>query len=65
MNVPEQERDNEIRSVYEKVLQVLNEADLGDTKLLTVFDMLEDHFGETRKYITECRKEDNCWDEGP
>jgi hypothetical protein len=62
--IPEQERDNPIRSTYEKVLQVLNEAELGDTSLLTVLDMLEDHFDETRKAITDSRKEDNCWDEG-
>jgi len=64
MNTPEQERDPPIRSTYNKVLSVLDHAGLSDIELLTVFDMLDDYMAETRKFITESRKADDCWGEG-
>jgi hypothetical protein len=65
MSTPDQERDPPIRSTYNKVLRIFENAGLSDTDLLTVFDMLDDHIAETRRFILESRKADDCWDEGP
>jgi hypothetical protein len=47
---------------YERIVRVIEkvEAELSDTDILTVFDLLEERFDGTRKFILESRKRDDC-----